>query len=59
MSSASPAVDLTGLQTELRNTNSADIDKVSTLELCRIINRQDFTVPAAARAVPRDYQPRD
>lgn len=43
----SPAIILDGLQTEARNSNSNDIDKVSTYELCQIINREDATVAAA------------
>jgi len=43
-------VDLGGLQTERRNPNSSDIDKVSTIELCQIINREDATI---ARAVSK------
>ena len=43
----SPAVKLDGLQTEGRNANSTDIDQVSTLELCRVINREDATIAQA------------
>lgn len=38
--------DLSALQTEGSNPNSARIDQVSTLELCSIINREDSTVAA-------------
>lgn len=41
-------IDLTALQTEARNPQSAGIDDASTTELCRIINDQDASV---ARAV--------
>lgn len=40
-------VELAGLQTELRNSNSVNIDLVSTLELCHVLNREDATVAAA------------
>ncbi len=33
--------------TEGSNTASAEIDRVSTLEMCRIINDEDKTVPLA------------
>lgn len=39
--------DLSALQTEGSNPNSARIDQVSTLELCSVINREDSTVAAA------------
>lgn len=42
-----PTIVLDGLQTESRNTNSSEIDKVSTLDLCRIINKEDATVATA------------
>ena len=42
--------DLKGLQTEERNPRSAEIDKVSTSELCQIINYEDATVASAIRA---------
>lgn len=38
-------VKLTGLQTEERNNQSVRIDRVSTEELCQILNRQDAQVP--------------
>jgi N-acetylmuramic acid 6-phosphate etherase len=48
------ALDLSGLQTEGRNPRSTDIDKVTTLELCQIINSEDATVAAAVReCLPR------
>jgi len=46
----STRVDLVGLQTERRNPNSSDIDQISTLQLCQIINREDATI---ARAVSK------
>ncbi|KAH9224995.1 putative glucokinase regulator family protein [Leptodontidium sp. 2 PMI_412] len=42
-----PTIVLDGLQTEGRNANSNDIDKVSTYELCQIINKEDATVATA------------
>ena len=40
--------------TEGSNTASAEIDRVSTLEMCRIINDEDKTVPLAVeRVLPR------
>jgi N-acetylmuramic acid 6-phosphate etherase len=42
-----PVVELAGLQTENRNPRSANIDRVSTEELCRILNREDSQVPKA------------
>ena len=45
--------DLSSLQTEGSNPNSANIDQVSTLELCSIINREDSTVAGAVgRCLP-------
>jgi N-acetylmuramic acid 6-phosphate etherase len=40
-------IDLGGLQTETRNPRTTGIDRVSTQELCRILHREDCTVPAA------------
>lgn len=49
----SSPIDLTRLQTEQRNPNSAQIDQVSTVELCQIINGEDATVPSVvAKCVP-------
>lgn len=46
-------VDLAGLQTERRNPNSSDIDQVSTVNLCQIINREDATISSAvAKYIP-------
>ncbi|KAK1766583.1 hypothetical protein QBC33DRAFT_105269 [Phialemonium atrogriseum] len=42
-----PIVELARLQTENRNLRSANIDRVSTQELCKILNREDSLVPAA------------
>jgi N-acetylmuramic acid 6-phosphate etherase len=39
------ATDLKGLQTESRNPRSTEIDNVSTLELCQIINSEDDKIP--------------
>ena len=41
--------DLAGLQTESRNSKSADIDNVSTLELCHIINEEDGSIPGIVK----------
>ena len=38
-------VDLRGLQTEGRNQRTVNIDQVSALEVCQIINQEDATVP--------------
>ena len=38
-------VDLSGLQTEGRNPASSNIDQVSALEICQLINHEDATVP--------------
>ncbi|KAB5545816.1 putative glucokinase regulator family protein [Coniochaeta sp. 2T2.1] len=43
----SPPVVLGGLQTEERNPSTLDIDRLSTLELCRVLNHEDSTVPSA------------
>jgi N-acetylmuramic acid 6-phosphate etherase len=45
-----PIVELAGLQTENRNPRSANIDRVSTEELCRILNREDSQVPRAVES---------
>ncbi|UNI17569.1 N-acetylmuramic acid 6-phosphate etherase [Purpureocillium takamizusanense] len=47
MSPSQPVVQLAGLQTETRNPRTTAIDTVSTLELCRILQREDARVPAA------------
>ncbi|KAI0399129.1 putative glucokinase regulator family protein [Xylaria palmicola] len=44
---ATPVVQLGGLQTENRNARTTDIDRVPTLELCRILNQEDREVPLA------------
>ena len=50
---ATPIIELGGLQTETRNPQSVDIDKVSTQELCRILNREDSQVPqAVGKCIP-------
>ena len=43
-------VQLEGLQTELRNSNSADIDHLSTSELCALLNREDSTIHHAVES---------
>ncbi|KAI1175643.1 putative glucokinase regulator family protein [Nemania sp. FL0916] len=40
-------VQLDGLQTENRNARTTEIDRVPTLELCRILNQEDHAVPSA------------
>ena len=40
--------------TEGSNNASAEIDRVSTLEMCRIINEEDKTVPLAVERVLPD-----
>ncbi|GAP89460.2 putative N-acetylmuramic acid 6-phosphate etherase [Rosellinia necatrix] len=48
-----PVVQLAGLQTEHRNARTATIDRVSTLELCQIIHREDHEIPdAVERCIP-------
>ncbi|KAI0812890.1 putative glucokinase regulator family protein [Xylaria sp. FL0064] len=42
-----PVVQLAGLQTENRNPRTTEIDRASTLELCRLLNREDREVPLA------------
>jgi N-acetylmuramic acid 6-phosphate etherase len=50
---STPAVQLAGLQTENRNVRTTGIDRVPTLELCRIFNREDQEVPSAVeRCIP-------
>jgi N-acetylmuramic acid 6-phosphate etherase len=44
---STPVVQLGGLQTEDRNPRTVDIDRVPTLELCRILNQEDTRVPTA------------
>ena len=47
MAPSSEPVQLAALQTESRNSNSADIDHLTTLELCSVLNREDSTVHSA------------
>jgi N-acetylmuramic acid 6-phosphate etherase len=48
------STDLGRLATEKTNSASADLDRKSALEIARIINREDATVPAAVkRALPQ------
>lgn len=42
-----PLIDLSGLQTEGRNSRTRNIDTVSALQLCQILHREDATIPAA------------
>ncbi|KAM5342655.1 hypothetical protein ACJ41O_013621 [Fusarium nematophilum] len=44
------ASNLAALQTEQTNSKTTNIDSVSSLELCRIINREDATVAQAVQA---------
>lgn len=44
--------------TEGSNAASAEIDRVSTLEMCRIINDEDKTVPLAVERVLPDIAAR-
>jgi len=44
---STPVVQLAGLQTENRNARTTAIDRVPTVELCRILNREDQGVPSA------------
>lgn len=46
----SARLDLSVLQTEAQNAKSVSIDRVSTDELCRIINAEDARVAAAVEA---------
>lgn len=56
------AVDLRAIATEQRNPRTADIDKLSTLDMVRLINSEDKKVadaveqvcPQIARAVDPD-----
>jgi N-acetylmuramic acid 6-phosphate etherase len=50
MSSSGGFVQLAGLQTELRNSRSADIDHLSTLELCALLNSEDSTIHRAVES---------
>lgn len=40
-------VQLAGLQTETRNPRTTAIDRVSTEQLCRILQQEDSRIPAA------------
>ena len=42
-----PVIDLSQLQTEAQNPRSANIDQMSTLDMCRVINQEDSTVAEA------------
>lgn len=52
MSNTSPpaAVGLAGLQTEARNPRTGEIDRLSTFDLCRLLNREDARVAAAVES---------
>lgn len=46
-------IDLSTLQTEGRNPRTVNIDRVSTQELCRLINNEDASVADAVfKCVP-------
>lgn len=45
----SEVVNLSGLQTEHRNSKSANIDRMSTLDLCRLFNQQDSEITTAVQ----------
>lgn len=50
---STPVVQIAGLQTENRNARTTGIDRVPTLELCRIIHQEDRDVPATVeRCIP-------
>jgi N-acetylmuramic acid 6-phosphate etherase len=40
-------VQISSLQTETRNPRTTAIDRVSTEQLCRILNQEDFRIPSA------------
>ncbi|SUG46566.1 N-acetylmuramic acid-6-phosphate etherase [Salmonella enterica subsp. arizonae] len=44
-------MQLENLMTESVNRASLEIDRVSTLDMCRIINNEDKTVPLAVEKV--------
>jgi len=49
-----PATDIRGINTEQENPRSAGLDQLSALEIARIINQEDQTVPAAIEsALPK------
>ena len=49
-----PATDIRGIATEKENPRSAGLDKLSSLEIARIINQEDQGVPKAIEAaLPR------
>ncbi len=45
-----PAKDIRGIATERENPRSAGLDQLSSLEIARIINHEDQTVPTAIEA---------
>ncbi|KAI0536405.1 putative glucokinase regulator family protein [Xylaria digitata] len=48
-----PPTQLAGLQTEIQNPHTVEIDQVPTLELCRILNREDREVASSVeRCIP-------
>lgn len=50
-------IDLTSMITESRNPASADIDSLPTLDMLRVINREDQTVaPAVEKTLPQVAQ---
>lgn len=44
---ARDSLDLSGLQTEAINSRTSQIDHVSTLEMCTVMNNEDLTVAAS------------
>jgi N-acetylmuramic acid 6-phosphate etherase len=47
------SIQLSGLQTESRNPNSLDIDHLTTVELCSVLNKEDAGIPeAVASCIP-------
>lgn len=47
-------LDLSSLQTEAINMRANEIDKVSTLQMCTIINEEDRTVAASVTPCLQD-----
>jgi N-acetylmuramic acid 6-phosphate etherase len=51
---AQDALDLSGLQTEAINERTSNIDRVSTLQMCTMINDEDITVAESVTACLED-----
>ncbi|OJJ65791.1 hypothetical protein ASPBRDRAFT_164676 [Aspergillus brasiliensis CBS 101740] len=51
---AQDALDLSGLQTEAINEHTSNIDRVSTLQMCTMINDEDKTVAESVTACLED-----